>query len=444
MDYGKIDSGVLSQTCAASESENSVLTSRSFAKLAEEVIAHCQKLASFSEDAGSTRRTFLSAPMRDCHREVSSWMNSLGMNVCVDAVGNLRGFYAGTSPSAPRILIGSHLDTVPNAGAFDGILGVVLAIGLVESLRGRKLSFAIEVIGFSEEEGVRFAVPFIGSRALVGRVDEELLGREDERGISVRKAIQDFGLNPNEISKAALRGDVLGFIEFHIEQGPVLESLRRPLGVVEAIVGQNRLELTFSGQANHAGTTPMNSRRDSLAAAAEWIVAVESLAQRTVGLVATVGFVEAKPGATNVIAAEARATLDLRHHSDRARTEALDELIRHAESIAARRGMTVKWRMLLAQKAVAMDPFLTGQIEHAVQEAGCEPHRMASGAGHDAMVLAEKVPAAMIFLRTPGGISHDPAESVHLDDVAKALECGQHLLTHLAASQEFLGRTCRA
>ncbi len=415
-----------------------------FRKLAEAVIARCRKLASFSEDAGGTRRTFLSPPMRDCHREVSSWMKTLGMTFDVDAAGNLRGFYSAASPGAARILIGSHLDTVPNAGAFDGLLGVVLAVALVESLRGVKLPFGIEVVGFSEEEGVRFGVPFIGSRALVGRVDEELLGREDANGISIRKAIQDFGLNANDISKAALSDDVLGYVEFHIEQGPVLESLGRPLGIVEAIVGQNRLEFTFSGQANHAGTTPMNLRHDALAAAAEWIVAIEDFAQRTKGLVATVGFVEARPGATNVIAGEARVTLDICHASDHARTEALDELIRQAESIAARRGLTVKWRTLLSQNAVAMDPFLTEQSSRAVQMAGCEPHRMASGAGHDAMILAEKVPAAMIFLRTPGGISHDPAESVHLDDVAKALECGHHLLTQLAASQEFLVRTCRA
>lgn len=423
---------------------NPVQTTSNFANLATEVIARCRKLASFSEDAGGTRRTFLSAPMRDCHREIAGWLEPLGAQVRVDAVGNLRGFYPGASPGAPRILVGSHLDTVPNAGAFDGILGVVLAVGLVKSLDGMKLPFGIEVVGFSEEEGVRFGVPFIGSRGLVGRVDEELLGRKDEHGVSVRKAIQDFGLNPDEISKAMLSDDVLAYTEFHIEQGPVLENLGRPLGVVEAIVGQNRLQLTFSGQANHAGTTPMNLRHDALVAAAEWILAVENLAQRTPGIVATVGFVGAKPGATNVIAGEACATLDIRHASDRERTEALDELIRQAESSAARRGVTVKWRALLAQHAVAMDPFLAEQIEHAIQKAGCEPHRMASGAGHDAMILAEKVPAAMIFLQTPGGVSHDPAESVHLDDVARALECGQHLLTQLAASQEFLGRTCRA
>jgi allantoate deiminase len=412
--------------------------------LAEEVIARCRKLATFSEDASGTRRTFLSPPMRDCHREVSSWMNALGMSVSVDAVGNLRGLYPSASLEGPRILIGSHLDTVPNAGAFDGILGVVLAAALLKSLRGTKLPFAIEIIGFSEEEGVRFRIPFIGSRALVGRVDEELLGRKDANGISVRKAIQDFGLNPDDLVKAKLSDDVLGFLEFHIEQGPLLESLGHPLGVVEAIVGQNRLEFTFSGQANHAGTTPMNLRRDALAATAEWIVSVEAFARSTAGLVATVGLVEAKPAATNVIAGESRATLDIRHASDRARTEALDELIRQAESIAARRGLTVKWRTMLAQNAVAMDPFLTEQIARAVEQSSCVPHRMASGAGHDAMILAEKIPAAMIFLRSPGGISHDPAESVHLDDVAKALECGHYLLAQLAASPDFLRRTCRA
>jgi len=421
-----------------------VQTTGSFAKLAEEVLARCRRLALFSEDTCGTRRTFLSPPMKDCHREVSSWMKALGMSVSVDAVGNLRGLYPGASLGAPRILIGSHLDTVPNAGAFDGILGVVLAVGLVESLEKSKLPFAIEVIGFSEEEGVRFGVPFIGSRALVGRVDQELLDRRDEHGVSVRKAIQDFGLNPETIPDAQLRDDVLGYLEFHIEQGPVLENLNRPLGVVEAIVGQNRLEFTFSGHANHPGTTPMHLRHDALAAAAEWIVTVESTARETAEMVATVGFVEAKPGATNVIPGEARATLDIRHASDKLRGQTLDDLIRRAQAIAAKRGVSVEWRTLLAQNAVEMDHFLTGQIEQAIRGSGCQPHRMPSGAGHDAMIVAEKVPSAMIFLRTPGGISHDPAESVHLDDVAKALDCGFQLLTQLASSQEFLGRTCRA
>jgi len=411
---------------------------------AAEVIARCQRLASFTEDAGSTRRTFLSPPMRECHREIARWMEPLGAHVRVDAAGNFRGVYPAASQNAPRLLIGSHLDTVPNAGAYDGILGVVLAVALLEELQGRKLPFGIEVVGFSEEEGVRFGAPFIGSRALVGRLDEELLEVQDAQGVSVRKVIEKFGLNPAEIPQAEAENDTLGYLEFHIEQGPVLEKLNQPLAAVEAIAGQSRIEFTFLGRANHAGTTPMHLRCDAIAGAAEWIGNVERTAQGVPGLVATVGKIEAKPGAANVIAAEARLTLDVRHGSDDIRTRAVGDLIRQAQEIAARRGLSVRESTLLSQRAVAMDPFLTAQIEQAIIKTGCKPHRMVSGAGHDAMILAEKVPAAMIFLRTPGGTSHDPAESVAVEDVEKAIECGLHLLDQLASSPEFQKRINRA
>jgi len=354
--------------------------------------------------------------------------------------------YPAAKPDAPclqRLLIASHLDTVPNAGAYDGVLGVVLPIALLGALNGRKFPFAIEVVGFSEEEGVRFGTPFIGSRALVGSLDD-LLSRQDAQGISIRKAIADFGLNPAEIAQAAIGDDVFGYVEFHIEQGPVLENVGRPLGVVEAIAGQSRLEFTFVGHANHAGTTPMNLRHDALAAAAEWVGAVEQRAQTTSGLVATVGAIQAKPGATNVIAGETRVTLDVRHQSDQVRSTAVDYFTRQAEDIAKRRGLSVRSNVLLNQRAVPMDPFLVGQVEQAVSSAGCEPYRMASGAGHDAMILAEKVPAVMIFLRTPGGISHDPAESVEVGDVAKAIDCGLHLLDQLASSSQFQRKTQHA
>jgi allantoate deiminase len=287
-------------------------------------------------------------------------------------------------------------------------------------------------------------VPFIGSRALVGRLDHELLSRRDVHGVSIREAIRNFGLNADEVPAATLKDDALGYVEFHVEQGPVLGNLGRSLGVVESIAGQSRVELSFAGSANHAGTTPMHLRRDALAGAAEWIVDVERAALSISDLVATVGFVEAKPGAVNVIAGEALATLDVRHGSDNVRTEALSDLIARAEQIAKRRGLSVKTNALLSQRAVAMDTFLADRIEDAIRKAGCEPHRMVSGAGHDAMIVAEKVPAAMIFLRTPGGISHDPAESVLIEDVAKAIDCGVHLLAQLASSQETLGRMCRA
>ena len=372
------------------------------------------------------------------------WLRAGGAEVSVDAAGNVRGFYAGAESSAPRLLIGSHLDTVPNAGAYDGVLGVVIAVALVEALQGRRLPFGIEVVGFSEEEGVRFGTPFIGSRALTARLDEEFLNHQDAKGISIRKAIENFGLNLTEIPHAALKDDTLAYLEFHIEQGPVLETLGRPLGLVEAIAAQARLEFVFLGKANHAGTTPMHLRHDAIAAAAEWIVAVERTAQSQPGLVATVGQIEAKPGTTNVIAGEARVTLDVRHGSDDICFRAVESLVRQAEEISARRGLTTRRRVLLNQRAVAMDAFLIEQIAEAIRKTGCEPHRMVSGAGHDAMILAEKVPAAMIFLRSPGGISHDPAESVVMEDVAKALECGLHLLDQLANTAELQKRMCRA
>jgi allantoate deiminase len=411
---------------------------------AEEAVARCRKLAGFSEDARSTRRTFLSAPMRKCHAEIEVWLKEAGAGVHIDAAGNLRGFYPGLSAEAPRLLLGSHLDTVPNAGAYDGVLGVVLGVGLIEALERKRLPFGVEVIGFSEEEGVRFGTPFIGSRALVGRLDEDLLNRRDANGISVRTAMQQFGLNPGEISRAALRDDSLAYVEFHIEQGPLLEALEKPLGVVEAIAGQTRMEFTFRGHANHAGTTPMHLRHDAIAAAAEWILAVERTAQHEPNLVATVGQIEAIPGAVNVIAGAARVTLDVRHKSDAIRSNAVAELVRRAEEIAGHRGSSVQHATLLNNNAVAMDAFLMNQIEAALRKTGADPFRMTSGAGHDAMIVAEKVPAAMIFLRSPGGISHDPAESVEIEDVAWALECGMYLLDQLAGSAEFQKRTCRA
>jgi allantoate deiminase len=413
-------------------------TSNVFATAAAEVIARCQTLARFSEDPTSLRRTFLSSPMRDCHDAITAWLKPLGVTATIDAAGNLRAVYPAANPGAPRLLVGSHLDTVPNAGAFDGPLGIVLAIALLEQLGGQHLPFAVELVAFSEEEGVRFATPFIGSCAVVGNYDQEFLNRRDANGISIREAIQNFGLDPTQLPAARLADDALAYLEFHIEQGPVLETLNLPLAAVEAIVGQSRVAITFTGHANHAGTTPMNARRDALAAAAEWMVAVESESSRTAGLVATVGSIQALPGATNVIPGEVRLTLDIRHKSDQVRTQSLQRLTALAQQIAARRALSLNFATFLSHPAVAMDPFLTLQIESAIRSAGCTPHRMPSGAGHDAMILASRVPSAMVFLRSPGGISHDPAESVLLEDVARAIDCGSHLLKQLAASPEFL------
>ena len=411
---------------------------------AREALARCDALAHFSEDANGLRRTFLSPPMHNCHAAIAAWLKPLGISTRIDAVGNLRALYEGSSPNSPRLLIGSHLDTVPNAGKYDGVLGVVLAIALLEELEGQRFPFAVEILGFSEEEGVRFGVPFIGSRAFVGRVDEQLLEKLDRNGISIREAIRQFGLNDRQIYDVELSRDVLGYLEFHIEQGPVLEKLGRPLAAVDSIVGQTRLALRFSGKANHAGTTPMDARQDALGGAAEWISAVETYAKQVQGLVATVGSIEAKPGATNVIPDEVRMTLDIRHKSDEVRSRAVQELMGRAAEIAKNRRLSLQWNSMLEQNAVPMDDLMTREIEAAIRNSCCEPYRMTSGAGHDAMILAERVPSGMIFLRSPGGISHDPAEAVLMEDVESAIETGIQLLNRLASSQEFLGRNNRA
>jgi allantoate deiminase len=397
-----------------------------------DVIRVCRELATFSEAPDATTRTFLSPPMRQVHARLGDWMTRAGMTVAVDAAGNLRGTYAGRSPAASRLLIGSHLDTVPHAGAFDGILGVVLGVALVDQLEGRRLPFAVEVIGFSEEEGVRFGVPFIGSRAIVGTADDALLACRDGNGCSVREAIASFGLDAGRLDEAAIEGP-LGYLEFHIEQGPVLDSLDRPLGVVTAIVGQTRLDVTFIGAANHAGTTPMAARRDAVAAAAEWITAVEADARSVGGLVATVGRLAVTPGATNVIAARAVASLDVRHEDDGVRRAASERMVTSARAVAERRDVDVTIDERLDQATVPMDEAMTAMVARAVERSGSPVHRMASGAGHDAMILAPHLPTAMLFVRSPGGISHHPDETVHEADVAAALAAGRQFLDDLAS-----------
>jgi allantoate deiminase len=353
-------------------------------------------------------------------------MNDLGMRVHVDAAGNLRGIHG--DPNAKRLIIASHLDTVPNAGAFDGILGVGLGIALAESCTGSKTGAAIEVIGFSEEEGVRFRTPFIGSRALAGTLDRETLLKRDENDISIEQALIDFGLEPAKLLEAKLAPEAAFYLEFHIEQGPVLDHAGLPLAVVDSIAGQSRLLLTFEGHANHAGTTPMNHRRDALTAAAEWIVAVESLAAKEPGLVATVGSLNVSPNAGNVIPGVAGASLDVRHESDSIRVAAVNRLLENAQRIANRRGLVVNWEQTMDQATVPMDSGLRDRLAKAITAAGYPLHHMASGAGHDAMILAPLLPTAMLFLRSPGGISHHPDEAVLEADVVAALEVGSRFL----------------
>lgn len=396
---------------------------------AHDAIRRCRELARFTEQPGRITRTFLSPPMQEAHGLVKRWMEAAGLSPRVDGAGNLRGRRPGSSASSPVLYLGSHIDTVPDGGAFDGVLGVVLAIALVQALGQRELPFAIEVMAFSEEEGVRFGTPFIGSRAVAGTLDAALLECRDPSGITVAQAIREFGLDPVAIPDAKLAERRLGYLEFHIEQGPVLENLDLPLGIVTSIAGQSRFELLFTGHANHAGATPADLRRDALGGAAEWIGCVEREACLTPDLRATVGRLEVQPGASNVIPGSVRATLDVRHASDPVRIQAVESLLDAGREIARRRSLEFHWERRLDQPATPLDPALTCALERAVTRSGGRMHRMVSGAGHDAMILAPICPAAMLFLRTPGGISHQPDETVLPEDVAAALRAGVEFLS---------------
>jgi allantoate deiminase len=399
---------------------------------ARHAIAECLHLASMTEEPGRITRRFLTPPVHEVHAHLRRRMVALGMDVRVDAIGNMRGLWTPPNAGRRRLILGSHIDTVPDAGAFDGVLGVTVALELVRLAQEDLLPLAIEVIAFSDEEGVRF-VPFLGSRVVAGRFDPALLSLKDADGISLGDAIRAFGLDPDAIDEARVDPDALAFVEVHIEQGPILEAEQRSLGVVSRIVGQTRLSVEFAGQANHAGTTPMLLRRDALAGAAEWIAAVEDFARRTEGLVATVGTIALEPNATNVIPGKARVSLDIRHGLDAERESAVEELLAKARAVAERRGLTLACPRRMNEPAVPMDERLTAYLEEAVEAAGYEAQTLSSGAGHDAMVMATRLPAAMLFLRSPGGISHHPAEAVREEDVESALHVGRKFLARLAA-----------
>ncbi len=401
---------------------------------AEYTLDLCARIAAFTDVPGTITRLFLSPATREVHGLLRAEMEALGMAVRVDAVGNLRGLHAGAEVEAPVLLVGSHIDTVPDAGAYDGVLGVAMALALVRSLDGRRLSFAVEVIAFSEEEGIRFRRPFLASRGLLGQLTAEDFSLRDADDVPFAQAVREFGLNPEELSGDLLTPKTFAFVEVHIEQGPVLESLDRRLGVVTSIVGQTRFALTFRGQANHAGTTPMPMRKDALAAAAEWIGLVEEIAQREPGLVATVGSARVMPGAANVIAGSAEVTLDVRHAEDEARWAAVETLLRGAEATARARGIELTMVQTNEQNAVKMDAGLRQSLMQAAFRAGETPHTMTSGAGHDAMILASRVPAAMLFVRSPGGISHHASESVLVEDLEAALRVCGALLEQIEAS----------
>ena len=391
---------------------------------ATRIVERCRALAEISDVPGETTRLFLSPATRRAHQLLLSWMREAGLVTRVDDTGSVRGVLHASMPDAPTLLMFSHIDTVPKAGAFDGVLGVMVALAALEELHAQRveLPFAIELIAFSEEEGVRFGLPFVSSLAAVGELTEQHLARTDAAGVTVAEAIRGFGLEPEHIP-ATCRVPERSFaaLEVHIEQGPVLDSAGESLAVVEGVIGQSRMRFTFEGQANHAGTTPMALRQDALAAASAWIVAVEKYAAQRDPLVATVGRVDVLPGAGNVIPGRVEATLDVRHPEDAERRAAVADLESAARKAAEARGVRVDAVTASEQAAVWMDPGLTEALLEAAGRAGFAGRKMFSGAGHDAMIVAPHVPTTMLFVRSPGGLSHHPDEAVEERDVEAAL-----------------------
>jgi allantoate deiminase len=363
--------------------------------------------------------------MRKAHEHVTAWMSGAGMTVHKDNVGNLRARYEGIKGADATLVLGSHLDSVRDAGKFDGPLGVLVALAAVQRLHdgGLRLPFAIGVVAFADEEGLRYGTSYLGSRALAGAFDPADLDLADAHGVTMAEAIRAFGGDSNRLAEDRWSdGRMLGYCEVHIEQGPVLEARGLPVGVVSTITGFARWGLTFTGKAAHAGTTPMDRRQDALAAAAEFVLAVEAEARRTDGLVATVGQLAVSPGAVNVVPGEVVLSLDVRHPDDRVRKEHARRLVQGAQDIGKSRGLSVESQPIDEEDSVACSPQLTSVLARAVQELGHPAIQLASGAGHDAVVMARLTEVAMLFVRCKDGISHHPAESVTEDDVAVAID----------------------
>jgi allantoate deiminase len=393
----------------------------------------CDALGRLSEQQGGLTRVFLSAEQREANTMVLAWMREAGMTADIDAIGNCAGRYEGQRSDLPCLMLGSHLDTVRDAGRYDGMLGVIAAIECVGALNacGVRLPFAIEVVGFGDEEGVRFGSTLLGSRAVAGTFDRAVLDAVDAAGMTMRDALRGFGLDPEKIAAVARRpAAVLAYAELHIEQGPVLEAEGLPTGVVTAINGGNRFAIELTGMAGHAGTVPMPLRRDALAAAAECVLAVERIAVELPGIVGTVGRIEALPGAMNVIPGKVRFSLDVRAPTDERRHAAVSAMLAACEGIVKRRNVAFSVSPLWEAKTALCDPELQRQFAAAIAAEGGRVHHLPSGAGHDGMAIVAIAPIGMLFVRCAGGISHNPAEAVALADIA----AGARVLARFIAS----------
>jgi len=403
------------------------------------IIAMARHLARFSEDSEGLTCSYLTSAHRAAAAEVRDFMLSAGLEVSIDAVGNVVGRWGGADSGEATLVTGSHYDTVVNAGQFDGRLGIVLPLAVVADLRraGVRLPFTLSIVAFAEEEGVRFKLPFLGSRALTGTFDITALDSVDGGGTSLRQALTDCGHDPAAIPSAALDPrTLLGFVEVHIEQGPVLLAAGMPVGVVTSIAGSIRGVVTIIGSSGHAGTVPMGARRDAAAAAAEIVLAVERRCSGTPGLVGTVGELQVPGGAMNVIPGHCVLSIDIRADRDEARKAAFVEIMAEVERISAARGVTFEWRKVLETASVPCSARLQRRWAESITRAAgiAEPRHLPSGAGHDAMVMAGMTEMGMLFVRCGnGGISHHPAESVTAEDADVAARVFADFLLSYAA-----------
>ena len=388
------------------------------------LMARLDELARMSTDEGRLNRQPFTPAHRDAIDLLSEWMRMAGLATRIDPIGNLIGRLEGDDPEAPVLLLGSHIDSVIDAGRYDGPLGILVAVAALQALHdaGQKLPFPVEVVAFCDEEGVRFPTTFLGSKAICGTLTPEVLGLSDRNGITIADALTAFGGEPDRLMEAAYPpGSIRGFIEVHIEQGPVLEGSDRALGIVSAIQGQSRLAVVLDGVAGHAGTVPMEHRRDALAGAAEAILLVERRCASVPGLVGTSGRIEVLPGAANVIPGRAMVTLDIRAPADGTRDEAVCDIVSGIQQIAARRGLACSIAREHDQAATVSAPRVQRWLADAMRAEGLPVNYLASGAGHDAMALAEHCPAGMLFVRCKDGISHNPLESITTDDADAAV-----------------------
>ncbi len=373
------------------------------------------ELATITDTPGALTRLFLSPAHQRAITLISSWMQDSGLETHVDAIGNLIG-RTQNGTGKPTLLLGSHIDTVRDAGAYDGNFGVLAAIMAVKSLPADQ-PYAIEIIAFGDEEGSRFPQTLSGSRAIAGTFDLHALDAADKAGTTLRDALNAFGCNPDAIAAIARnRAEILAYVELHIEQGPVLEGAKIPVGIVTAINGASRLSVTLTGTAGHAGTIPMSMRRDALAAAAEQILFIQTHATAIPNLVATVGAIAIHPGAPNSVPGRATYSIDIRAPEDSIRAQAVTAITTRLREIAARRDIEIAITQTHEAPATQCSPWLQAQLATAIAKQNLPIFHLPSGAGHDAMAIAALCPVAMLFTRCKGGISHTPAESITAED----------------------------